>query len=109
MKNLIDSGELRQRVTIQVNTPTQDAFGQPQDSWATLTSRWAKIEPNTGAPYIQADTVRNLTSHRITMRHFAGLTPRHRILFGSRTFNVTGLISSEERNIDTVIACQEVI
>ena len=109
MKNLIESGELRQRVTIQVNTPTQDAFGQPIDSWSTVTSRWAKIEPNIGSPFVQSDQLRNVSTHRITMRFFEGLSPRHRILYGSRVFNVTGLISSEERQIDTVVLATEVL
>lgn len=111
----IDSGELRHRVTVYAPPIGLDAYGQPLDAepsmdlWEPVVSRWAKIESNTGAPYVQNDQIRNLSSHRITMRHLASINAGHRIVFQNRIFNVVGLITSEERNIDTVVACQEVI
>lgn len=35
-------GQFDRKITIQVNTPTQDASGQPIDSWGTFASPWAK-------------------------------------------------------------------
>lgn len=111
----LDSGQLRHQLTIYSPPTGLDAYGQALDStpsmtgWTLYLTRWGKIEPNTGSPYIQSDTIRNLTTHRITFRYVEGLTPRYRIVYGSRVFNVVGLISSEERQIDTVVAAQEVL
>jgi len=111
----IEAGDLRQRISIYSPPTGVDESGQPLDSlpsmdgWTLDKTRWAKIEPNTGSPYIQSDQIRNLTSHRITMRYNPTLTPRQRIIYGTRIFNVVGLISSEERKVDTIAAAQEVI
>ena len=111
----IDSGELRQRIYIYTPPIGLDQYGQPLNSipsmecWGRIATRWAKIESNTGSPYVQNDQIRNLTTHRITMRYFAGMSPGYRIVFGTRVFNVVGLITTEERNIDTIVACQEII
>jgi len=35
-------GTLDRRVTIQTNTPTQDAYGEPIESWSTFATVWAK-------------------------------------------------------------------
>jgi SPP1 family predicted phage head-tail adaptor len=111
----IDSGSLRHRLAIYAPPDGQYASGQPidtnpsMDGWTLLVTRWGMVVPNIGAPYIQSDQIRNSSTHRITIRYFSGLTPSHRIVYGSRIFNVTGLISSEERNIDTMVGAQEVI
>lgn len=111
----IEAGDLRQRVSIWSSPNGVDEYGQEtlskpsMSGWTQIASRWAKIEPNIGAPYIQSDQIRNLTSHRITMRYFGGLSPKHRIKFGNRVFNVVGLLNSDERKIATMIAAQEVI
>jgi SPP1 family predicted phage head-tail adaptor len=109
LSNFLAVGPLRQRVTIQVNTPTTDTYGQTVDVWTDEAERWARIEPNVGAPYVQADQLRNLSSHRITLRFYSGLTPRHRVLFGDRVFNITGCINVDERKIVTTALCQEVL
>ena len=104
----IAAGELRQQIQIQANTPTNDAYNQRQDSWSTLVTRWAKIESATGSGYIQSDEVRNLATHRITIRYYADVTPRCRVLFGSRIFNIVAVLNTDERKIETIILATEV-
>lgn len=103
------SGDLRQRIVIQQNTPTLSPQHQSLDNWSTWQCRWAKIESSNGSAYIQSSQVRNLCSHVVTMRYVEGLTPRHRIVFGSRTFNILSVVITQERNIETVALCQEVL
>jgi head-tail adaptor len=111
---LINSGDLRNLITIYNPPSGFDEIGQEfcstpsMEGWGVVCQRRAKIEPNVGAPYVQNDSIRNITSHRITVRH-VNLTPRQRIKFGDRIFNVLGVINVEERNVQTTVAVQEVI
>lgn len=51
----MQAGKLRHRVTIQVATMTQDAFGGMVPGWATfLASVPCSIEPLTGREYLSA-------------------------------------------------------
>jgi SPP1 family predicted phage head-tail adaptor len=105
----IDSGSLRHRIVVMQNTPYLDATHQPQDDWSVFVSRWARIESTAGGPYWQMSQLRNLSSHIITMRYCAGLTPKDQIVYQGRTFNIVGVVDCEERKIAHEIYVKEVL
>jgi head-tail adaptor len=106
----INAGDLRHRVTIRRNTPVYDAANQPQPKWNDWLTRWGKVESIAGSDFIQDAQIRNSSSHVITMRFVPGLDPKtDQIVYGSRTFNLTGLADTEERGIVTVAYAKEVI
>jgi len=112
---LIDTGDLRHRVAIYDPPSGLDAFGQDvsanpsMDGWTLSLSRWAKIESNLSNEYVQAQQVRNLGTHTITMRYCPTLLASQRIMFGSRIFNIKSIYSTEERNVDSVCQADEVL
>ena len=57
---------------------------------------------------VMAGTVIASASHLVTMPFHPGVTTQTRVLFGARRFAVLGVANPEERNIETVAACQEV-
>jgi len=83
-------------VEIQEVTSSPDAMGQPTISWGTTQSAWAQILPLTARELYFTKTVRPETTHRITLRYFAGLTSANRLKMGSRIFNILGLINENE-------------
>jgi len=87
---------MRHRVEIQEVTSSPDAMGQPTISWGTTQSAWAQILPLTARELYFTKTVRPETTHRITLRYFAGLTSANRLKMGSRIFNILGLINENE-------------
>lgn len=42
---------------------------------------------------------------RCSMRHYAGLTTQHRMIFGSRVLNIESVTNIGERDIETVALC----
>lgn len=74
-------------------------------------SRYAEIKPATARDLerVAAGTVLSTASHVVTMDYHAGVNTKTRIGFGSRTFSVTGVSNPEERNIDTVCVCVEMV
>lgn len=72
---------------------------------------WAEIKPATSRDLerVTADTVLSTASHVITMDYHAGVTTKTRITFEGRVFNVTGVSDPEERHIDTIAVCVEVV
>lgn len=69
------------------------------------------IEPATARTLerIAAATVIAQASHIVTGMHHAEVTTKTRLVFGARTFNVLGVANPEERNIETVAVCAEVV
>lgn len=56
------------------------------------------------AQQIQADA-----THEIKGRYYSGLTPKHRLKFGARTFNIVSVNNVEEANINHELRCRELI
>lgn len=105
----IDAGDLRRRLAIQANTPAPNSLNQPLDSWSTVATVWGQIVPTSGQKFTASEQVRNATTHKVIIRYFAGLTPRHRILYGSRVFNILQVINEEEMSVRMTILAQEVV
>lgn len=106
---MIDAGQLRHRVEIQSRTTTRGTRGQETGTWATVATVWAKVEPLSGAEVTQARQQFASASHRVTIRYYAGLTPKHRFLFGDRALNIEFVQNTEERNVEHVCTCGEEI
>jgi len=100
-------GELRHRVTIQSATETQDSYGQAVLSFSTLATRWASIEQLSGREFFDASKVAAEVTHRVRIRYMTGITPKMRVVYGSRTFEIVAITNPEERNIALDLLCKE--
>ena len=105
----IRAGELRKRVEVQIPFETKDSFGAVTSAWATDSKRWAEVIPATAKEADIADQVTGRVTHKITMRHYPGLSPRHRIKFGTRLFNISGIVNVDEVGVMTIVDAVEVV
>ena len=69
--------DMRDRVTVQRRTVSQDGYGAPSLEWSDVATVWAKVEPLDGSEQHQGGRVRADATHRITIRYYAGLTTKH--------------------------------
>jgi SPP1 family predicted phage head-tail adaptor len=79
---------MRERITIQVIAQTADGQGGYSDAWSTFATLWAKIEQVSGKEAYQAMQIESPAVYKMTIRYIAGVTTKHRVLFGTRTFNI---------------------
>lgn len=114
---MIAAGKLRKRLSVLgvPTTPILNGFGEPDLTPVVLGTRWASVEPLSGRELWQAQQVRPDVSHKITMRFYAGLTPRHKLRFTDpqtstiRTFEIDSVLNVDERNrVMTILAKEEV-
>lgn len=75
-------------------------------AWATTATVWALVEPIQGTESPLYNSQWPSATHAVTMRYYA-LTPRHRLLFGSRVLEVSGAINLQEAGIMVRAYCQE--
>ena len=102
------SGNLRNKITIQVNTLTQDAFGEPIESWATFAQPWAEIKSITGGERFTGDQDAAIGSVQFKIREMSGINERMRISWDSRLFDITYINKVFERNRDILLTCSEI-
>ena len=101
------AGRLRHRVAIHAVTETINAYGEAGESWASIGSWWASVEPLTGAERQEATEVSPLTSHKIIIRYHSTITTKHRIVYDSRTFEIDAILDTMEKNKEMILLCKE--
>jgi SPP1 family predicted phage head-tail adaptor len=106
MKDM-NAGELKHRVEVQSKTDTLGDHGGPGETWATVGTRWAKIEPMRGTETQRSEQNVSDVTHKITLRYYPGLTPSFRLVEGSRVFHIESVINTDESDVMSVCECVE--
>jgi len=107
------AGSLRHRVVLELGAVTRETDGGEVVSWTSNVSCNAAIWPLTNREYATGKEIRSAATHRVRIRYmtFSGSTEitaeNCRVKFGSRTFNVHGVLNPDERNISLDLMCSE--
>lgn len=109
----MDIGAIRHRVTLKNSSPVPDGDGGFTEVLTTLTPAtvWASIAPATARDLerVVAGTVESAATHLVRVRYHPGITTKTRLLYGSRMLNVTSVQNTDERKIELVLVCEEVV
>ena len=90
---------LDRRITIQSATETQDAHGQPVETWSDFLAELpAEYLPVSGAEQFQAQQVLARAVAKFRIRWRDDLTRKMRLTFESQTFGITH--AEEDRRYD---------
>lgn len=100
-------GRLKDRVRLERLGETLAASGQPTSQWAMVTEAWAGIEPISGRERIAGDQVMSDLTHRVMMRYRAGVTPKMRLVNGTRTLEIVSVIDRDNRHEQLELLCTE--
>lgn len=105
---MVEIGKMRHRVAIQSKSTSTDAYGQALDSWTTLRTVWAQIQPTTGREYERAAQMVADITHTITMR-YCEVEPSNRLVRGSSIYQIKYVINVDELNHYVQLLCVEVV
>lgn len=105
----MQAGKLRDRVDLQRVSVTPDSHGDQVKTWATLATVWASIEPLSGREFLQASQVMSDVTVRIRIRGRTDitLTPKDRVQFGTRLFDIRHVIDWGGKGVETQLMCTE--
>jgi len=107
---MMKAGKLRRRVTLQsVATSSNGVGGKTSAAPTTVATVWASVEPLSGGELLRAQQMQSNLSHRVTIRHRSGVTPRMRVAYQGRRFEIAAVIDPEERHERLVLLCSEVL
>lgn len=100
-------GDLRHRITIQKYVATRDSFGGEIQTWQDVAKVWASIEPISGKEYFSSQQVNAEVNTRITIRHLEVITPKMRVVFKDRSFDILSVINIKEKKKELHLMCKE--
>lgn len=89
----MESGRLRDRLTIQHYTTSIASNGETVKDWSTFATVFASIRPLSGREYFaSSQKVQAELSHEITIRYLEGITSKMRGTDGARTFEFVSVL-----------------
>jgi SPP1 family predicted phage head-tail adaptor len=101
------AGQLRHRLIIQSATVTQSDSGEPVETWREFAEVWGGLRPLTQRerasvrqPFAEADYV-------VPLRYRNDLTPRMRLVYGTRVFDILGADDPDDRGRELALYCRE--
>lgn len=100
-------GKLRHYVDLQSSDDVPNEFGEIEKTWSTFASVWASIEPLSGRELLQYQQLNAELSHRIVIRYNSSITPKCRIVYDARIFDINVIKNPDERNIFLELLCKE--
>ncbi len=105
----MEAGKLRNFITIQKVSETFDDKGNIVQTWQDMVNLWAEILPLVGREYWSSKQVNAETTGKLRTRYYPGITPKMRIKFGNRYFEILGVINIEEKGEEMVIYYKEAL
>jgi SPP1 family predicted phage head-tail adaptor len=97
MRAPVTIGDLRHRVSIETAARTSDGGGGATVTWTLVADVWAAIWPRTSDETFDADRNAGRATHDIWIRFRGDVKPDMRIRFGTRVFDIRGVIDAEDR------------
>lgn len=105
MRPTLDSRSLDQRVTIQVQSTSQDGAGQPVPAWTTLAQAWASILHKTGSETIKADQDTSTVQASVRIRSRSDVTAGMRVVHGSAIYEIRAVLPNARRAFFIDLVC----
>ena len=108
------AGGLRRQIIIEQTTETRDTDGAVINTWSTFATIWAEFVVSKGTVSIGDETVAGgrpvaEANQQLRIRYLSGLTPKMRVKFGSRYFNIKSISNVAERNREMLLFVTEAV
>lgn len=105
----LSAGILRHRITLQRAARSEDGAGGFDTIWNDVATVWARVRPTSAEEKFVAETSEMVTTHRVDMRYRRDISvlPGDRIKFGTRFFEIRGIINGGEMNDALELRCEE--
>ncbi len=101
-------GAMRHRLVLEQPTRLGDGGGGAVESWVATAEVWAAVTPQAGSEHVAAEAVEGRITHVIDLRYRPGLAPAMRLRFGTRLFEILGVVDIGERRRRLRCHCREV-
>jgi SPP1 family predicted phage head-tail adaptor len=105
---LIRAGQLTRQVTIRRRDSGSDALGQPVNTWSDVATVWADVRHQSGMEAIKGDARVSNVKASIRIRYRTDILAGDRVILGSVTYEVLGVMPDEQRREFTDLACEVV-
>lgn len=102
----MNPGTLDQRVTIQQEARTADAYGGAALAWTDLATVWAGVRPLAGRERADMAAVEAPANYRFTIRRRGDVTEKMRLAWNGGTYNIRFIADPGTRGLYMTIEAE---
>jgi len=105
----MQAGKLRHRITLQKPGKVQNPDnGEMEVAWLDLATIWADVVPLSAREFVAAQAMQNAVTTRIKIRYRQDISPKYRILFRGKIFNIEGVLPDPDSGLEYItLPCSE--
>jgi SPP1 family predicted phage head-tail adaptor len=105
----MQAGKLRHHVSLQKPVKTQNpSTGAVVNSWQETAKLWAEVAPLSAREFVAAQATQSEVTTRITIRFRSDVTPKHRIVYAGKIYNIEGVLADDKSGRDYLtLPCSE--
>lgn len=105
----MQTGRLRERLTIQQQSVTRDASGEQLIAWTEVATVWGQVSPGASNERFLASAGQRVAevTHTARIRYRSGITPKMRILWETRVLEIISVVDPDGRLRTTILLCKE--
>lgn len=103
---MIRIGRMRERITIQNMVETANSLGEVERSYVTARTVWASVTQRNSYEQNQNQRLEMLSAYHVTIRHADDVIATTRLLWKSKTLEVTGIIEKFDSSVMEITATE---
>lgn len=103
------SGSMRHKIEFVAVGDGRDEFGGVTDADTSFAFARAEIKPISGGERFMSNQLFAEATSQIRCRSVAGVTRKHKIKFGTRTFDILDVQNKEEKSVELFIVAKEIL
>lgn len=104
---MINIGRLRKRIKVYEFKSGTNALGQDTTGLKLKQTVWGEIHPLKGKEIMSANMKEAISSYKITMRYFSGLTEEMYLGYNNMKFQITSICNVDMLNKFYEVMCEE--
>jgi len=102
-------GPLRHLCRVEKLSPAKDAFGGIVNTWELSVNVWCSIAPVSGKESWMSAQKYETATHTVFCRYTDKVTPKMRMLFGTRVFDIVAVMNVQEQNKMLKLVVEETV
>lgn len=105
----MNAGDLNKRICLLAPATQRNGTGEELATFTEYAKVWAAVNPLNGRELERGKQIAATVSHEVRIRYRTGVNPKQRIVLGTRTLEINAVINKEERNVELLLYCSEVV
>lgn len=103
------SGAMRHKIEFVTIGEIRGAMGGVSEGETHLADARAEIKPISGGERFMSNQLFSEATSQIRCRFVAGVTTKHKIKFGARTFDILNVQDKDEKGVELFIVAKEIL